>query len=147
MASGRIKQFENSFMVLEMKHNCLGSRDQDQWNWTDGPHSKLRFSWILISAFISLVILVIYSVFVISRKAKILDIQWQSSLTSIPCCSRIAPLVFTQQYKLTKGTRKRRDPIRQELAVPAASAFCPNVMRGQYIVSKPEKFALTKSIA
>jgi len=57
--------------------------------------------------------------------------------TSMPCCSRIAPLVCIQQMISTRGMRKRIPPIKQELAVPTASAFCPNVTQGANQAIKP----------
>ena len=53
----------------------------------------------------------------------------RAMLTSIPCCSLIAPLVCIQQTRFTSGTKKRIPPIKHD-AVPAASVFCPNVTHG-----------------
>ena len=49
----------------------------------------------------------------------------------------MAPLVFIKQTMLTIGTKKRRPPIKQELAVPTASACFPNAIQGKNQVIMP----------
>ena len=64
--------------------------------------------------------------------------QNSKELTSIEYLSRIAPRIFTQRMRFTRGTKKQQAPTKQELQTPEVSAFLPNDTHGTRSDIQPE---------